>query len=58
MGDNLGGPDMVSAAKALEDLDCDYVIHHIGYDEQRGIAAAGRRMPSPLDQLPEVVTAE
>jgi 3-hexulose-6-phosphate synthase/6-phospho-3-hexuloisomerase len=33
------------------------VIHHIGYDERRGIAAAGRRMPSPLDQLREVVKA-
>jgi 3-hexulose-6-phosphate synthase/6-phospho-3-hexuloisomerase len=57
MGDNLGCPDMVAAATALEDLGCDYVIHHIGYDERRGIAAAGRRMPSPLDQLREVVAA-
>jgi 3-hexulose-6-phosphate synthase len=57
MGDNLGCPDMVAAAKTLEDLGCDYVIHHIGYDERRGIAAAGRRMPSPLDQLREVVAA-
>jgi 3-hexulose-6-phosphate synthase len=57
MGDNLGCPDMVAAAKWLEDLGCDYVIHHIGYDERRGIAASGRRMPSPLDQLREVVQA-
>ena len=57
MGDNLGCPDMVDAARELEDLGCDYVIHHIGYDERRGIAAAGRRMPSPLDQLREVVAA-
>ena len=57
MGDNLGCPDMVAGAKQLEDLGCDYVIHHIGYDERRGIAAAGRRMPSPLDQLREVVNA-
>lgn len=57
MGDNLGCPDMVAGAKQLEDLGCDYVIHHIGYDERRGIAAAGRRMPSPLDQLREVVAA-
>ena len=41
----------------LEDLGCDYVIHHIGYDERRGIAARGQRMPSPLDQLREVVQA-
>ncbi|MGY6742331.1 MAG: orotidine 5'-phosphate decarboxylase / HUMPS family protein [Cecembia sp.] len=57
MGDNLGCPDMVAGAKFLEDLGCDYVIHHIGYDERRGIAAAGKPMPSPLDQLKEVVAA-
>lgn len=55
MGDNLGCDDMVGAAKWLENLGCDYVIHHIGYDERRGIAARGERMPSPLDQLREVV---
>ena len=57
MGDNLGCPDMVAGAKQLEDLGCDFVIHHIGYDERRGIAARGQRMPSPLDQLREVVAA-
>jgi 3-hexulose-6-phosphate synthase/6-phospho-3-hexuloisomerase len=57
MGDNLGEPDMVAGARRLEDLGCDFVIHHIGYDERRGIAAAGKRMPSPLDQLREVVQA-
>jgi 3-hexulose-6-phosphate synthase len=57
MGDNLGCPDMVAGAKFLEDLGCDFVIHHIGYDERRGIAASGRLMPSPLDQLGEVVAA-
>jgi 3-hexulose-6-phosphate synthase len=57
MGDNLGCPDMVEAARWLEDLGCDYVVHHIGYDERRGIAAQGKRMPSPLDQLREVVQA-
>ncbi|HTE30761.1 MAG TPA: orotidine 5'-phosphate decarboxylase / HUMPS family protein [Chryseolinea sp.] len=57
MGDNLGCPDMVEAARWLEDLGCGYVIHHIGYDERRGIAAAGKRMPSPLDQLRQVVEA-
>jgi 3-hexulose-6-phosphate synthase/6-phospho-3-hexuloisomerase len=57
MGDNLGFPDMVEGAKIIEDLGCDYVIHHIGYDERRGIAAAGRRMPNPLDQLREIVAA-
>lgn len=57
MGDNLGCEDMIAAAKWLEDLGCHYVIHHIGYDERRGIAARGQRMPSPLDQLREVVNA-
>ena len=57
MGDNMICPDMVAGAKWLEDLGCDYVIHHIGYDERRGIAARGERMPSPLDQLREVVNA-
>ncbi len=57
MGDNLGCPDMVAGAKLMEDLGCDFVVHHIGYDERRGIAAGGHRMPSPLDQLREVVHA-
>jgi 3-hexulose-6-phosphate synthase len=57
MGDNLGCDDKVAAAKWLEDLGCDYVIHHIGYDERRGIAAQGKQMPSPLDELREVVKA-
>jgi 3-hexulose-6-phosphate synthase/6-phospho-3-hexuloisomerase len=48
---------MVDGARMLEDLGCDYVIHHIGYDERRGIAARGDRMPSPLDQLRDVVNA-
>ena len=57
MGDNLGCPDMVAGARELEELGCDMVIHHIGYDERRGIGAAGGRWPSPLDQLKEVVDA-
>jgi 3-hexulose-6-phosphate synthase len=57
MGDNLACDDMVAGARWLEDLGCDYVIHHIGYDERRGIAARGQRMPSPLDQLRDVVAA-
>jgi len=57
MGDNLGCDNMITAAKWLQDLGCDYVIHHIGYDERRGIAARGLRMPSPLDELREVVNA-
>ena len=57
MGDNLACTDMVAGAKRIEDLGCDVVIHHIGYDERRGIAARGVRAPNPLDQLREVVNA-
>jgi 3-hexulose-6-phosphate synthase len=57
MGDNMVCDDMVAASRWLEDLGCDFIVHHIGYDERRGIAARGNRMPSPLDQLREVVNA-
>jgi 3-hexulose-6-phosphate synthase len=57
MGDNLGAEDKVAAARRLEDLGCDFVIHHIGYDERRGLSAAGKPVPSPLDQLREIVNA-
>lgn len=60
MGDNLGCEDMVAGAKTLEDLGCDYVIHHIGYDERRDPEvqkAYNGGMPSPLDKLREVVQA-
>jgi 3-hexulose-6-phosphate synthase len=57
MGDNLGAEDKIAAARRLEDLGCDYVIHHVGYDERRGLAAAGKPFPSPLDQLRDIVAA-
>lgn len=57
MGDNLGAKDKVAAAKRLEDCGCDFVIHHIGYDERRGLVAAGKPCPSPLDQLRDIVAA-
>jgi 3-hexulose-6-phosphate synthase len=38
-------------------MGCEYIIHHIGFDERRGLAAQGKSMPSPLDQLREVVKA-
>ena len=56
MGDNLACPK-VDAARRLEDLGCDYIVHHIGYDERRGIAARGHPPPSPLDELRQVVDA-
>ena len=57
MGDNLGAEDMVAAARRLEEFGCDFVVHHIGYDQRRGLAAAGKPYPSPLDRLREVVAA-
>jgi len=57
MGDNLGADDMVASAKRLEDLGCGFVVHHIGFDERRGIVARGGICPSPLDRLREVVKA-
>lgn len=57
MGDNLGCPNMREGAQWLEHLGCDVIIHHIGYDERRGIAARGGNAPTPLDQLREVVAS-
>lgn len=57
MGDNLGCEDMVGGAKLLEDLGCDYIVHHVGYDERGEIGRRGERPPNPLDQLREVVQA-
>jgi 3-hexulose-6-phosphate synthase len=52
MGDNLAAEDRVANARWMERLGVDYVIHHIGYDERRMIAAL-----SPMDELEEVVRA-
>jgi 3-hexulose-6-phosphate synthase len=57
MGDNMAMADPVEGAKRLEELGCDYVIHHVGFDmrtlrRERGLAA-----PTPLDRLREVVEA-
>jgi 3-hexulose-6-phosphate synthase/6-phospho-3-hexuloisomerase len=55
MGDNMNMLDPVTGAKMLEDLGCDYIVHHIGYDwrtvrRERGLPAA-----TPLEQLREIV---
>ena len=55
MGDNMFAADMVASARRLEDLGCGFVIHHVGYDERRGVAARGERMPSPPHQLRHLV---
>ncbi len=55
MGDNLACSDPVEGAKMLEDLGCDFIVHHVGYDERRGIAQRGERPPNPLDSLKQIV---
>ncbi|MDE3178674.1 MAG: orotidine 5'-phosphate decarboxylase [Acidobacteriota bacterium] len=60
MGDDLGCRDKAGAALALQELGVDYVVHHVGYDERRDaeVLKSNRgRMPSPLDDLAEVVSA-
>jgi 3-hexulose-6-phosphate synthase len=57
MGDNLGCEDKAAASRRMEELGVDYIVHHTGYDERNGIAAAGRGRVSPLDDLEAVVSA-
>jgi 3-hexulose-6-phosphate synthase/6-phospho-3-hexuloisomerase len=57
MGDNLGCEDKAGASRRMEDLGVDYIVHHTGYDERNGIAAAGGPRLSPLDDLDAVVAA-
>jgi len=57
MGDNLGCEDKVAASRMMEQLGVDYLVHHTGYDERNGAAAAGRKRLSPLDDLDAVVKA-
>lgn len=60
MGDDLGCEDKPAAARLMQDLGVDYIVHHVGYDERRDpevIAACGGRAPSPLDELKAVVAA-
>jgi len=57
MGDNLACEDKPAASRMMEDLGVDYIVHHIGYDERNGIAAAGRGRVSPLDDLDAVVNS-
>lgn len=57
MGDNLGCEDKAEAARMMEDLGVDYIVHHTGFDERNGAAAAGLPRLSPLDDLARVVAA-
>jgi 3-hexulose-6-phosphate synthase/6-phospho-3-hexuloisomerase len=57
MGDNMVCDDKAAASRWMEDLGVDYIVHHTGFDERNGIAAAGGRRLSPLDDLDAVVRA-
>lgn len=57
MGDNLACEDKAAASRMMEDLGVDYIVHHTGFDERNGVAAAGGGRLSPLDELDEVVRA-
>ncbi|MBV9033108.1 MAG: orotidine 5'-phosphate decarboxylase [Acidobacteriaceae bacterium] len=57
MGDNMAMPDPVAGAKHLEELGCDYIVHHIGYDRRTLRRERGLSTPTPLDQLREIVGA-
>lgn len=57
MGDNMAMPDPVAGAQLLEDLGCDFVIHHIGFDYRNLRRSRGLHAPSPLDQLSDIVDA-
>ena len=57
MGDNMAMPDPVEGARILEDMGCDYIIHHIGYDYRTLRQKRGMDTPSPLDRLQEIVDA-
>ncbi len=57
MGDNMVFDDKAAASRMLEDLGCDYIVHHTGFDERNGIFADTGKMLSPLDDLKAVVEA-
>jgi 3-hexulose-6-phosphate synthase len=60
MGDDLACPDKPAAAREMQDLGVDYIVHHVGYDERRDpavIRERGGSAPTPLDELAAVVQA-
>ncbi len=57
MGDNMATSDLIGGAKRLEDLGCDYIVHHIGFDRRTLRAERGLTTPTPLDQLRAIVRA-
>lgn len=52
MADILNAPNKVEAARKMQDLGADWIIHHIGYDERRYV-----KNISPLDQIDDILGA-
>jgi len=52
MADILNAPNKVEAARKMQDLGADWIIHHIGYDERRYV-----KNISPLDQIDDILNA-
>lgn len=57
MGDTMNMPDPVAGARQLQDLGCDFIVHHIGYDMRNLRRKRGLPAPTPLDRLREIVAA-
>jgi len=60
MGDDLACADKPAAARRMQNLGVDYIVHHVGYDERRDaevIREQGGHAPTPLDELAAIVTA-
>ncbi len=57
MGDIMAMPDPVDGARYLEDLGCDYIVHHIGYDHRTVLRERGVFVAGPLERLRDIVEA-
>ncbi|HEX3682410.1 MAG TPA: orotidine 5'-phosphate decarboxylase / HUMPS family protein [Bryobacteraceae bacterium] len=57
MGDIMAMPDPVAGARRLEELGCDFIVHHIGFDMRTLRRDRGLPAPTPLDRLREIVAA-
>jgi 3-hexulose-6-phosphate synthase/6-phospho-3-hexuloisomerase len=52
MADILGAEDKPEAARKMQELGADWIIHHIGYDERHYV-----KNISPLDEIDAVLAA-
>lgn len=57
MGDDMVAGDRVAEARRLEQLGCDFIVHHIGYDHRNELLKRGGKPSTPLDQLRDIVNA-